>query len=239
MNNEKIQTIGERMAARKTEATAKCNVLIWANADADEIAQAAIFGGLDPSTLDAKAVQVAEAKAQIQAAIQANDRLPKLNQANNAAKSDVAKKSKEFDAAKTALEAAESAAWDTSEAVRVEQSSIDAGIQLFVGGTIPDGEAPEFLIKLAQRQKEAEAKADAADRAGQVKYLIRGLENRIAGLENELAEEKSYGAMAENVAVTPGGLIPLRSSLESKLKVERENLKTANANLVILEKLAQ
>ncbi len=235
---EQTTTIGERMAARQTEAEAKIKGLLWSDADPDEVAAVALAGGLTPESVDKLAVQIEAAQATLQAATEANDRLPELSKAHTAARSAATEAAEKLESASMADDRARRGLGDAVEALRLATAARDAGARLLADGIIPADMAPAFTVEIVKKWEADEKDAGRVERIRTLEQRIPWRESRIEGLAKELAEQKADDPKKENQTIGTAGFVDIQTVLESRLRTEREQLKEAKAELRQLEKQA-
>jgi hypothetical protein len=236
MNNQKQQSIGERMAARQTDAEQKCRALLWADGEPEAVAAVALAGGLDPAKVDKLADEIGAAKAKLQAATGANDRLPELSKAHTAARSAATEAAKVLEAASAADDVARLALGESENALRLATAARDAGARLLLDGIIPAALAPACLVEIVAGWR---TEQEATERDGQIRTLKQQIpwrESRVEGLEKELAEQKADDPKRENKTIGAAGFVDVQTAIESRLRTEREALKEAKAELRKLDK---
>ena len=236
MNETKQQSIGERMAARKSEAETKIKALLWSDGDPDEVAGVALAGGVTPEAVDKMATEIGDAKAKLQAATAAHESMTELTKAQTAARSEAAKTAQALEMAEQADEAARRALGDAEEAVRIAGVERDAAARLLGDGIIPPDVAPVFLVEIVERWKGQEA---ARKRESRIQSLQRReipwRRSRVEALAKELRAQKAQDPKRENQTVGGGGFVALQTALEGRLKTERKALRDAKAELAKLE----
>jgi len=230
------QSISQRMAAKQAEAMQSITALLWSDGDGDEIAKVAIGAGLDPTKVDALAGQIEKAKVALQAAAEAHDRLPALTKALETATAKAATAARALAAADAADDAARLALGDASEALRLSRDVREAAARLLADGFIPSDMAPPFLAQIVAGWKSEQEATARAERTAVLKRQIPHLESRVEGLEKELAKQKATDHKRENQTIGAGGFVDVQTAIEGRLKTERENMKSAKAELRQLEK---
>jgi hypothetical protein len=241
MSDQKMsdQKMSERMAALKTEAEARVKVLLWDGADADEIAGAALRGGIDPARVDRLANDVAEARRVLATAEAAHKRLPELTAAHDTATATAATAAAELERAQRADDAAREALGDAEAAVRVAGVEREAGARLLADGIIPPDAAPPFMAEIVSGWEEQEAARKHASRIQSLKRReIPWRENRVAALAKELKDQKAQDPKKENQTIGGGGFVNMQTALAARLKTERAELKSARDELKKLEQAA-
>jgi hypothetical protein len=233
------QSIGERMQARQGEATEKIKSLLWADGDADEIAQVALAGGLDGAKVDTMAAAIGAAKEKLQAATTANDQLPTLTKAHAEATEQARTAAAKLAEADAADDAARAALGCAEETLRVANVARDAGARLLADGIIPPDVAPAFMVEIVERWNKQEA---ASKRASRIQTLQRQeipwRENRVKALAQELKEQKAVDPKRENQTIGASGFVDMQTALAARLKTERAELKSARDELKTLEETA-
>jgi hypothetical protein len=231
------RTIGQRMQARQAEAQEKIRDMLWtADPDLDQVAQVALSGGIPPEQVDRMALDAEAAKRTLAAAVAAHDRSPGLEKQLTAARAKTAKAAKALELARAAAVSAGRAQASIEAAATAASVAITAAAQALQARAIPANRAPEFLAQLIETWAQDEAAQARVSRMFTLKAQIRWLENRVEGLQSELKTERRDDPAKENSVAGPSGLLPLQDALAARLKTEREQLKSATAELKALEK---
>jgi chromosome segregation ATPase len=230
-------SIGDRMAARKSEAQAKIGSMLWAEEpDLDAIAATALAGGVEPAAVDKMHTDAEAAKRTLAAAVEADGKTAGLEKRLSAARAKTAQATAAYESAQAALRDAEQEQSGIEADLHVTRESVATAARSMQAGTIPTDHAPAFLAELVAQWKADEARQRRVSRIATLQAQIRWLEGRVEGLQSELKSERADDPGRENKVASAGTLIPLQDAIAARLKTEREQLKAVKTELAQLEK---
>ncbi len=224
-----IGTLGEKLDQKRAAAREKIRSLLWADADPDEIIDAAISGGLQRTEIEAIETETREGKAAIARLSQFD--LSALKNDHDAKKQAAEKAERKLGAAQDAYEIAANEA-------RAATTALDAAREAFNGiagrvsaGELPAKGLPAEIGAIIEASKSFSVMEDAERKLKQLLSEITKTEVRASAMEAEAEKLRDTKSNEHNLRMQP-----LATEYAASAATMRKQVEAGKKRVKILER---